>query len=232
VVYDKAKADGIVFEKLGTERLWLALKPIWPQDRPHLSVSEVAEWFAAYVYLPRLRDRIVLEGAIRDAVAKLDAQFGYADAFDGSTVTYRKLVWAQMPPEVLASSAVLVRETEATQQLAKQAEPGPTPGGVPTIPIPGPQQPGTVSTTAPQSSGKPRRFFGSVEIDMVRPVKSFDGIFNAVVMELQRTQGAKVKLTLEIEAEATGGFDDNDVSVVRDNAKQLKFKPESTGFEE
>ena len=46
------------------------------------------------------------------------------------------------------------------------------------------------------------RFYGSVEIDMVRPVKSFDAILNAVVMELQRTQGAKVKLTLEIEAEA------------------------------
>lgn len=68
---------------------------------------------------------------------------------------------------------------------------------------------------------------------MVRPVKSFDAILNAVVMELQRTQGAKVKLTLEIEAEApSGGFEDSEVSVVRDNAKQLKFKPESTGFED
>ena len=28
-----------------------------------------------------------------------------------------------------------------------------------------------------------RRFYGSVEIDMVRPVKSFDAILNAVVME-------------------------------------------------
>ena len=91
---------------------------------------------------------------------------------------------------------------------------------------------GTEPAPEPQPSSKPRRFYGSVEIDMVRPVKSFDAILNAVVMELQRTQGAKVKLTLEIEAEATGGFDDSEVSVVRDNAKQLKFKPESTGFEE
>ncbi len=67
---------------------------------------------------------------------------------------------------------------------------------------------------------------------MVRPVKSFDAILNAVVMELQRTQGAKVKLTLEIEAEAPAGFPEGEVGVVRDNAKQLKFKPESTGFEE
>ena len=80
--------------------------------------------------------------------------------------------------------------------------------------------------TGPAAPGKPRRFYGSVEIDMVRPVKSFDAILNAVVMELQRTQGAKVKLTLEIEAEAGGGFADSEVSVVRDNAKQLKFKSE------
>jgi hypothetical protein len=67
---------------------------------------------------------------------------------------------------------------------------------------------------------------------MVRPVKSFAAIFNAVVMELQRTQGVKVKLTLEIAAEAQGGFAEGDVSVVRDNARQLKFKAESTGFED
>jgi hypothetical protein len=73
---------------------------------------------------------------------------------------------------------------------------------------------------------------GSVEIDMVRPVKSFDAILNAVVMELLRTQGAKVKLTLEVDAEAPGGFSNADIGVVRDNARQLKFKAESTGFED
>jgi hypothetical protein len=51
-------------------------------------------------------------------------------------------------------------------------------------------------------------------------------------MELQKTQGTKVKLTLEIEAEAPNGFSDGDVGVVRDNAHQLKFKAESTGFED
>ncbi len=84
-VYDKAKADGVILEKLGTERLWLALKPIWPDDRAHLPISEIADWFAAYVYLPKLRDRVVLEGSIRDAVAKLDPQFGYADSYDDAT---------------------------------------------------------------------------------------------------------------------------------------------------
>ena len=65
---------------------------------------------------------------------------------------------------------------------------------------------------------------------MNRPVKAFDAILNAVVMELQRSHGATVKLTLEIEAETPSGFNDDDVGVVRDNTKQLKFTPGSTGF--
>ena len=35
----------------------------------------------------------------------------------------------------------------------------------------------------------------------------------------------------DIEADAEDGFSDADIGVVRDNARQLKFKPESTGFE-
>ena len=51
-------------------------------------------------------------------------------------------------------------------------------------------------------------------------------------MELQRAQGAKVKVILEIEVEAPRGFDEADVGVVRDNTKQLRFNPGSTGFSE
>ena len=86
------------------------------------------------------------------------------------------------------------------------------------------------TTGAPQTPAKPHRFYGSVEIDMNRPVKAFDTILNSVVAELQRSPGAKVKLTLEIAAEAPSGFNDADVGVVRDNTKQLKFSPGSTGF--
>ena len=67
---------------------------------------------------------------------------------------------------------------------------------------------------------------------MVRPIKSFEPILNAVALELQRTPGAKVTMTLEIEAQAPDGFAQGDVGIVRDNARQLKFKAGSTGFEE
>ncbi|WP_296697115.1 DUF499 domain-containing protein [Thiocapsa sp. UBA6158] len=237
VVYDKGKADGVLQERLGAERLWIALKPIWPEDRPHLPLTEIADWFASYVYLPRLRDRVVLETTIRDAVAKLDPEFGYADSFDEATGHYRNLVWAKNPPELPPATAVLVRAAEARVQSADmtvapqgQLAVGPGPGA------PSWQPDGSTDQRDPPGASeahrKPRRFYGSVEIDMVRPMKSFDAIFNAVVMELQRTNGATIKLTLEIEGEALEGFAEGEVSVVRDNAKQLKFKPESTGFEE
>ena len=94
-VYEKAKNDGIGKEKLGPEALWLHLKPLWPDDKPHLGVAEVADWFGSYVYLPKLRDRVVLDGAIRDAVGKLDPSFGFADRFDEATGKYIGLVWAK-----------------------------------------------------------------------------------------------------------------------------------------
>jgi predicted AAA+ superfamily ATPase len=226
MVYDKAKADGIALEKLGTERVWLALKPIWPSDRPHLAVSEVAEWFTSYVYLPKVRDGVVLQAAIRDTVAKLDPTFGYADSFDEATGRYRNLIWAKDPPDIMPPTAVLVRAAEALDQLKRDVTPPDRERVKP--PNDDDEKPPEAKPKLP----KPRRFYGSVEIDMVRPVKSFDSIFNAVVMELQGTQGAKVRLTLDIHAEAPNGFAEGDVSVVRDNARQLKFKAESTGFEE
>jgi hypothetical protein len=230
-VYEKAsaKGDGIIKEALGGETLATRLVELWPAGQPHLPVSEIAEWFATYVYPPKLRDRVVLETAIRDALAKLDPKFAYADSFDDASSKYEGLLWQKAPIGPIPQTALLVRPEIAVKQLRAAAptplpKPGPTPleeGAGPVPPI----------TAGPTPSPQPRRFFGSVEIDMVRPVKAFDAILNAVVVELQRSKGTKVKLTLEIEADAEEGFSDADLGVVRDNARQLKFKTESTGFE-
>jgi hypothetical protein len=229
-VYDKAsaKGDGIIKEALGGETLATRLEELWPADRPHLPVAEIAGWFATYVYLPKLRDRVVLETAIRDALAKLDPKFAYAEDFDKGSGKYTGLLWQKAPIGPIPQTALLVQPEVAMAQLrpaasAPQLEPGPTtpdagPGLVPPIETPEPKQ-------------LPQRFYGSVDIDMVRPVRAFEAILNAVVAELQRAKGAKVRLTLEIEAVAADGFSEADIGVVRDNARQLKFKTESTGFE-
>jgi hypothetical protein len=121
-VYEKVKNDGIAKERLGPDALWLHLKPLWPDDKPHLGVCEVADWFGSYVYLPKLRDRVVLDGAVRDAVGKLDPPFGYADRFDETTETYVGLVWTKAAPELISSSAVIVRSDVAFEQRPKSGE--------------------------------------------------------------------------------------------------------------
>ena len=235
-VYEKAKGDGsIAAERLGGENLWLRLKEIWPEDRPHLPISEVAEWFAKYVHMPRLRDRLVLDAAIHEAVARLDPRFGYADGVGPDGVTYRGLRWAKPPPDPSSDGAVLVRSAEALAQAASNAtspktvptSDGGAPGGIAGV------SNGTGGTTARSGTTagrKPTRFYGSVEIDATRPIKALEAIIDAVVMELRRAPGAQVRLVLDLEAEAPDGFDDADVGVVRDNARQLKFRDDSTGF--
>ena len=61
-------------------------------------------------------------------------------------------------------------------------------------------------------TARPTRFFGSVEIDASRPIKSLEWIVTAVVEQLQRTHGTKVRL--EFEAEAPARLDENDVCIV------------------
>lgn len=234
-VYDKARSDGVILERLGAERLWLALKDIWSEDRPHLAIHEIAEWFASYVYLPKLRDRVVLEASVRDAVSQLAPKFGFATGFDEATGKYLGLTFAKAPPEFLPEGSLLVSDRAARTQQAASSP-------IPSAPEPeqrlGTQPPATtdrpaVATPGPvsqSSKSKPTRFFGTVELDTSRPIRSLEAIMSAVVAELQRTAGTRIKLTVEIEAVAETGFDEADIGVVRDNARQLKFRPESTGF--
>ena len=77
---------------------------------------------------------------------------------------------------------------------------------------------------------KPRPVFGSVKVEVNSPLRNFDAIIREVVDQLDRGEGVKLRLVLEIEAEMQRGFEESDVDVVRDNVKQLKFNPVSTGF--
>jgi uncharacterized protein len=134
------------------------------------------------------------------------------------------LIYAKTAPDVFGPSALIVRAEVALEHLRRQSTAPPKDISTDDSDV-------TQKPPPPTEPTKPRRFYGSVEVDMVRPVKSFDSILNSVILELQRTPGAKVKVTLEIAAEAPSGFDDSEVGIVRDNAKQLKFRAEATGFE-
>ena len=85
--------------------------PLWRGN--HVAVKQLAEDFARYPYLPRLKDSTVLVGAIRDGVALLTWQeesFAFADSFDETTGRYRGLRGGQHLPLADADSTRLARE--------------------------------------------------------------------------------------------------------------------------
>jgi uncharacterized protein len=242
VIFDYLKSDGVLRPAYGGEALWLAIENLWPTDQDHISVDTLWDWFASYPYLPKLLNRAVLEEAIKLAVRPQDLVkapfFGFANSWDPVSKTYSGLVLGKTPVMisadalvVKASVAQVILEAQFAAEQAQIEETSDSGGFVVTSPnVPETKNAGSYTPAPNIGTTKKTSFNGSVEIDPERPIKSFDAIMNAVVYELQRNPGAKVRLTLSIEAESTEGFKDDDVGVVRDNAKSLKFKLDGDGF--
>ena len=162
--------------------------PLWRGD--HVAVRQLAEDFARYVYLPRLRDPEVLAAAVQDGLGLLlwrQESFAYADSFDEATHRYRGLRCGQRV-DVLhdASEGLVVKpEVAAKQQDTDQAAAG-SAGATPILghPMNGePQAPaGDAGVGAGVAGGaKPRRYHGSVALDAARVGRDAGRIADEVV---------------------------------------------------
>src|SRR4051812_13417083 len=101
--------------------------PLWPEGR--VSVRQLIDYFATYIYLPRLAGPDVLLGAIRSGLALLtwtSESFAYADSFDDAAARYRGLRAGQNVAVTADSTGLLVKPEIATRQLDSEA---PKPGG-------------------------------------------------------------------------------------------------------
>src|SRR5205807_542543 len=90
----KLKNEELLMVQLGGTRLRHELDrvPLWRGD--HVSVKQLTEDMARYLYLPRLRDEDVLLAAIRDGLECLTWQsetFAYAEAWDDNRRRYKGL---------------------------------------------------------------------------------------------------------------------------------------------
>ena len=75
-----------------------------------------------------------------------------------------------------------------------------------------------------------QRFYGSVELDSERINRDASQIADEILQHLISLVGAKVRVTLEIEAEVENGIPENVVRTIRENCHTLKF--ESQDFAE
>ena len=210
--------------------------PLWRGN--HVSVKQLVEDFAKYLYLPRLKDSNVVLQSINDGVPLLTWRqdtFGYAESFDDSAVRYKGLRGGTVvnlnDPH---SSALVIKPDVVSFQLdAERVEPIPTVPGLPGAGASGNLPPLLPGGNVPQNPEgralKPRRFHGTVALDATRVGRDAGKIAEEVIAHLASLVGAKVTVTIEVSAEIPDGAPEQVVRTVTENSKSLKFT--SHGFE-
>lgn len=217
-------------------RMELDRIPLWRGD--HVGVKQLAEDFARYLYLPRLRSTNVLLGAIEQGVGQLTWEsetFAYADSWDATRQVYRGLHTGQSVRVVLDAESVLVKPAAARRQRDMVQPPPPMVGPGPQPPIVGSDQllPGGVPGPQPAVPviTRPRRFYGSVTLsDPNRLASRFKEIADAIVQHLTSLVGTNVRITIEISADIPDGAPEQVVRTVTENSRTLRF--DQAGFEE
>ena len=96
--------------------------PLWRGN--HVSTKDLADYFARYVYLPRLKNTEVLLAAMRDGVQSMwweRETFAYADSWDAERKRYLGLKAGQQVQVTLNANSVLVKPEVAAAQFAAEA---------------------------------------------------------------------------------------------------------------
>jgi predicted AAA+ superfamily ATPase len=196
----------------------------------HVTVGALWRLYAEYPYMPRLRDRIVLDLGLTGPQLLWEQEgFALADGYDDPSAKYRGLV---LPSDgitvALTDETLIVRPERAAAQRAAelaavQAPSAPAPSGDSEL---GPSE-------ERQPDGKPpgrTRFFGSKRLQADRYASDFKKLADEILTPLATTPGVRLNVTIEIEATTTDGFDDAKVRTVSENASTLNF--EQSGFED
>src|SRR5579884_437431 len=201
--------------------------PLWSGD--HVPIAQLADAFARYLFLPRLRDTSVLLDAIRHGLSLptwAQEAFAYGYGWDELRGRYLRLSTGPGirvtldPRSVLVKPEVALRQAEAE---AASARPGayPRPGtSTSLIGHPAPAAPpiGTVSEEA-----GPHRFSGRVPMDAGHFGRDAGKLRLDIVERLTGLSNAKLKITLQIEAEVPGGIPEETVRELTANCRELDF---------
>jgi hypothetical protein len=203
-------------------------KLYWKADKSAIGGMVFWEDTLRYLYLPRLRNRDVLEQAIVKGAGSRDF-FGTAygqheGKFDGFKFG---------DANVQLDDTLLLIEPEAAEAYEKANPPGdpsgpippgpePLPPGVGPVP-PGPVPPGpTPPGTAP--TPQPHAFHGNVDINASTAKMRLVQVAEEIIAVLAADPNAEVSVTLEIEVAFPSGASDQTKRAVAENAKTLGFK--------
>jgi hypothetical protein len=213
-----------------TIRLAIGKVPqIWKDG--HVSLGALWDLYRQYPYMPRLRDRRVLDEGIIDMpmIWNVDA-FALATDYDAAAGRYVGLWTPEDKSAAPAStnSLLLVRPDVATiQRQAEAAESGDgrtdeaTAGESATVAAP------RIDIVYPSAK---IRYYGVKTLSPDKIAMDFKNIADEVIAHLRADVNTHLVVRIEIEATDTTGFDEGKVRTVSENARTLRF--DQSGFEE
>ena len=222
------------------ERVWGT-----PAYGDHVDINALWEMLTSYIYLPRLRNRSVLQLCIEEGVVA--GTFGYAREYNPETGEYRGLRYeGPLHDPALGmvinenSGGLLVAPSRAAEEKRKELErqqqdnedereTGGT-GTYTVCPPPG----GTTETEGHSSTTtrtpRPRRVRASKTARGDLSLDDFSNLRNDIIRVL-RDSGGEVTVTITIEASKDDGFDEGVIRPVRDNSGQLGLDFDSFDLE-
>ena len=222
------------------ERVWGT-----PAYGDHIDVNALWEMLASYVYLPRLRNRSVLQLCIEEGVVA--GAFGYARDYNPDTGEYRGLRYeGPLHDPALGmvinenSGGLLVAPGRAAEEKRRELErqqqdngDRQETGGEGTY-IVTPPRGGTTETkdhpSTTTGTPRPRRVRASKTARGDLSLDDFSNLRNDVIRVL-RDGGGEVTVTITIEASKNDGFDEGFIRPVRDNSGQLGLDFDSFDLE-
>ncbi|WP_018177518.1 Swt1 family HEPN domain-containing protein [Jongsikchunia kroppenstedtii] len=197
------------------------LKSIWA-ERGYISLGELWGYYAQHPYMPRLRDRSVLEagvlGVFDDPIGWEAATFALAIGVDDGKFTEVFLPSGNLTPPV-SDSLLLIRPDLAQKHVDEQISeiteaPESMDGASPDEPV----QPPPVGP-APKT-----RYVGTKLFAPDAIASQFSNVLQEVIQQLQSVDGAQVEVRIDIAATAPNGFDEAKMRTVKENGTTLKFQ--------
>ncbi|GCE27569.1 hypothetical protein KDA_30530 [Dictyobacter alpinus] len=223
--------------------------PLWRGD--FVTVKELTEIFARYIYLPRLKSTDVLIEAIQQGAQSPKWQketFAYALNWDPEKQNYLGLTMGQSLTVIVNSQSLVVKSDAAYAQWQREEEEkrrreeeergrqqpdtegdretnGPGGGG-----STGGKGGGSIAMDPPRiyNPGPPpekklRRFVGSIQINERMMGSEAGRVMDEIVRHLTALNGSKVIVTIDIAAEIPDGVPDKTASTIKENGGTMRF---------
>lgn len=197
----------------------------WKEGLVDVRALEVWQKFGQYLYFPRLASSRVLQSTIAAGSASRDF-FGLAYAKDGEN--WRGFQFGSPITPILDETLLLIEPGCAAQYEERTRTPvspqvvEPASAGGSAIGSSPDSSGGAVSD--PSTSPAFTRFYGTAELDPVSATLQFSKLAGELVELFSATVGTRVRIKVDIEAEAPTGFSDGIVRAARENSRVLGLK--------